>query len=396
MAGDRHPTKYTGVRYREHTDRKHGGRLDRYFFVRYKANGKAIEEGLGWASEGMTAQRAHLERAKLREAHRIGAGPETLKERREERQVKKDEARRQGLTFEELADQYMQWAKANKKSWSHDERRLQLHVLPIIGSMALADIGAAECEAVKVACQEKKLAPATVNHCLQLIRSLFNHAIRWNLFNGANPTKGIKLIKHDNRRTRFLSYDEAETLLLTIKERSQDWHDITLVALFAGLRFGEIAALTWHDVDLEHGVINIRDAKSGEGRPAYITKRLDDMLRRRREETESHLVFPGRYGEVMDRVSRTIDRCINDLGWNDGIKDRRQKVTFHTTRHTFGSWLAIQGTPLLTIKELIGHKTIEMTMRYAHLIPDQKRDAVEELEKRAKAKVLPLIKVKGM
>ena len=70
----------------------------------------------------------------------------------------------------------------------------------------------------------------------------------------------------------------------------------------------------------------------------------------------------------------TSERAINKLDFNDGITDSRDKVVFHTLRHTFASWLAIQGTPIYTIKELMGHKTLAMTERYSHLIPDAKRE----------------------
>lgn len=85
----------------------------------------------------------------------------------------------------------------------------------------------------------------------------------------------------------------------------------------------------------------------------------------------------------------------DDKGFNKGVEDPRQRVVFHTLRHTFASWLAIQGTPILTIKELLGHKTLAMTGRYAHLIPDMKRRATLDLEayfnqSRTEKKVVPI------
>ena len=87
-------------------------------------------------------------------------------------------------------------------------------------------------------------------------------------------------------------------------------------------------------------------------------------------------------GRQIKKISHVFWRVVKDLGLNKDISDSSQKVVFHTLRHTFASWLAQQGTPLLTIKELMGHKSIEMTMRYAHLIPDQKIDAVKQLADR--------------
>ncbi len=79
-------------------------------------------------------------------------------------------------------------------------------------------------------------------------------------------------------------------------------------------------------------------------------------------------------------ISRTFDRAIVALGFNDGIDDPRQKVCFHSLRHTFASWHAKAGTPLFTISKLLGHKDIKMTMRYAHLCPTAERQAVKALQ----------------
>jgi len=83
---------------------------------------------------------------------------------------------------------------------------------------------------------------------------------------------------------------------------------------------------------------------------------------------------------MIKKVPNSFFSVINRLGWNEGIEDRRQRATFHTLRHTYASWLAIQGTSILTIKELLGHKTLAMTERYSHLIPDVKQDAVKKME----------------
>jgi site-specific recombinase XerD len=101
-------------------------------------------------------------------------------------------------------------------------------------------------------------------------------------------------------------------------------------------------------------------------------------------------------------MSDTFDRVVAALGFNEGITDRRQKVCFHTCRHTYASWLVEGGTDLYVVKELLGHKTLAMTERYSHLRPDTLQAAARNLgdrligEKREAmgAKVIP-ITVKG-
>jgi integrase len=144
------------------------------------------------------------------------------------------------------------------------------------------------------------------------------------------------------------------------------------------LRFGEIAALRWKDVDCTHDVIHITNPKSGESRQAFMTDEIKAVFLNRKADP-GDLVFPDRNGKKQKAASQLFVRAVSRLGLNAGIEDRKHRIVFHTLRHTFASWLAIQGTPLYTIKELLGHKTLAMTERYAHLIPDQKQSAARLL-----------------
>jgi len=178
-----------------------------------------------------------------------------------------------------------------------------------------------------------------------------------------------------------LSFKEAENLLNEIKSISQQTHDICLVSFQTGMRMGEIFNLKWQDVDLVHGVMHIRNPKNNETRQAYITPKLLDMFKRLEFEKvkATGFVFADRNGKKIHQLSFTFNRAVDRLGLNEGVTDRQNKIVPHSLRHTFASWLAMQGETLLTIKELMGHKDIETTMRYAHLIPDQKRAAVMKL-----------------
>ena len=159
------------------------------------------------------------------------------------------------------------------------------------------------------------------------------------------------------------------------------------MALHCGLRFSEIAKLVWADVDLENDILQIKDPK-GDSRQAYITKPVKERLVSLNEIKKfkaDDLVFPSKKrsrlksGKRQIHVSSTFYRKVKDLGFNEGITDRRQRVCFHTLRHSFGSWLALQGTSLYEIMELLGQKDIKMAQRYAHLQPNVKRKAVETM-----------------
>ena len=104
----------------------------------------------------------------------------------------------------------------------------------------------------------------------------------------------------------------------------------------------------------------------------------------------SGLVFRDRKGNKIREVSNVFDRAVERLGFNKDVADRRDKVVAHTLRHTFASWLAMQGEPIITIQKLMGHSNLEMTLRYAHLSPSHERTAVEKLARDKYKKVVNL------
>jgi integrase len=411
-------TKYEGIRFREHPSRKYGTRKDRYYVVRYRVDGQRKEESIGWESQNdqldkdgarvpmLEVARATL--ARLKESHRTGVGAPTLAAQRKlaaqakvAEEVRAEEQAKANRTLRDAFSGYIEWAKTNKKDWGHDETRMNLHVLPLLGDKRLSEISVTDIEMLKVKCQEKGHSPATIKHVLQCVRAVYNYCIRLGDYVGENPTRNVKFPRLDNARKRFFSDDQVDALLSTLAEKNTDVHDMTLLSILAGLRFGEIAKLRWERVDLENGVLHV-DGKNGETREAYLdNQELAEMFERRKQLADSTpfvkknakaipgLVFPGPvHGGILKDIPDIFMKTVVKLGYNVGYEDARQKLTFHSCRHTFGSRLAQQGVPLLTIKELMGHKTIEMTMRYSHLMPDHKRDAVRNLCGRKTEKLL--------
>ncbi len=366
--------KYIGVYYSESKVRRWSERPDRCFWVVFQDSktGKLRWERCGWASEGWTPEAAQRRRFELLEQDRTG------------KYKPKVQRKSEGLTFGELAKRYIEWARQNKKSWKDDEQRYRKHLEPVLAKDRLKAVSPLKLERLKRDLYGKGLSDSTVKHCLVLVRQIFNKARAWGLYDGPNPIRQAKLPSPNNKRTRFLTYEEADDLLDELKKRSQQVHDQALLALHCGLRFGEIASLRWGDLDFKNAVIQVRYPKAGESRQAFMTDEVREMFLERlpADVKPGALVFPGRGGVKQRSVSKAFFRAIDKLGLNEGIEDGRERIVFHTLRHSFASWLAIQGTPLFTIKELMGHKSLAMTERYAHLIPDHKKKAVRALADR--------------
>jgi len=376
---------FQGVRYREHPTRKHGVGKDRYFSIYYRIEGKQREESLGWATQGWTAQKANSALAKLREAHRTGEGAYTLRERRKVKSESRKKEARDSLTFGEVfTERYFPLAKENK-SWRSWQRELQLFKLwigPTIGNKRLIDVSPLLLERIKKNMSEAGRAPRSIEYMLATIRQVFNFARRNDLYYGDSPTsKATHVKKADNRRLRFLSREEASQLLALLSTRSLDVHDMALLSLHSGMRAGEIFNLTWSDVDLERGILTLKDTKSGRTRAAFLTDTAKAMLKRRGTGDKNALIFPDRNGAKIAAISNTFEKAVNELGLNEGITDKRQRVVFHTLRHTYASWLVENGISLYAVKELLGHRTLAMTERYSHLGNDTLQGAVKTLER---------------
>ncbi len=402
MAQQKIKTNFLGVRYREHPTRKHGIKADRCFFVRYKKDGKDKEEMAGWASEGLSAEKAFNLLSTVRENIRKGEGAQSLAAMREEKEAKAAEKIRQAkaaeksiVTFSSFwEEEYLPRSEAQKKvSTMTSERFLYgKWIAPALGHLPLQNITPAKCEKIALAMLRKNKSAASVRYMLAVISQVWNLAVSRDVIEGESPTRRVKKPKADNRRMRFLSHEEARTLLDALAARSTDLYQAALLALLAGLRAGEIWGLTWADINTHAKTIYIKDPKNKEGRHAFMTAEIVEMFNARYEgQHKTAYVFPARGGVKRTNVSDCFERTVRELGLNGTgeldangnhmeIKDARQRVVFHTLRHTFASWLVQAGTPLYTLAQLMGHKDIKMTQRYSHLAPDAMQAATMALQ----------------
>ncbi len=402
-------TAHTGIRYYEHETRKHGKKRDRYYSIRIKFAGKDYSYGVGWLSDGIPEEIRKDEpmigfegycQKLLRQYKgnlKTGSGPKSPKEKRKmdeekeiEAQAERDQVERDAVTFDAFFnDTYLPIAKSSKKesSINREKNLYSVWIKPIIGHLPMKEIAPFTLEKLKQKMAGGKQSPRSIEYALAIIRQVFNTAKRSGTFLGDSPTASVKKPKVDNGRMRFLTRTEADALLAALKIKSPDVHDMTLLSLHAGLRFGEITSLTWQDVDLDKGVLTIRDAKAG-SRYAFLTKQAAEMLEARQQGKPSDYVFTKRSdGETnnvpkkITKISHTFFRTVDDLTLNEGIDDPRLKVCFHSCRHSYASWMIESGADLYTVQRLLGHKTSAMTQRYAHLTGNRLRDAAMKLSK---------------
>ncbi len=272
------------------------------------------------------------------------------------------------VLFRDFFKDYIRFASANKKSWSHDEDRGNKHLIPVFGDLPLNEITPWKIEKYKSRRSKDGVAKATINRELALLKTVFSKAVVWGKTHD-NPVKRVKLYRENNTIVRYLTKDEALRLL----EACSDFlRPIVLLALNTGMRKGEVFRLQWRDVNLKRGIIKIRDSKDGKDAYIPINRTVQDLLDDLPKFDDNPHVFPGmKTGAPLRDIRESFQKALR--------KAEIENFRFHDLRHTFASWLVMDGVDIYTVKDLLRHKSIEMTMRYAHLAPEHRKAAVERM-----------------
>jgi integrase len=213
-------------------------------------------------------------------------------------------------------------------------------------------------------------ADASVNREMVTLHHLFSKAVQWEMMEQNPFDRGRTLkLKENNTRIRYLEEGEIQRLLEECQPKKH-LHRIVTCALHTGMRRGEILSLKWEQI--RNGFIYLEKTKTKERREIPINEDLAEVLKeiRREQGLSSPYVFT-----YAKRTIQVIYTGFNAAVKRAGIEDFR----FHDLRHTFASHLVMRGASLKEVQELLGHKNIAMTMRYAHLGEDQKRKAVSLL-----------------
>ena len=283
--------------------------------------------------------------------------------------------------FEKFSDEFLTtYAETNNKPSEVASKRtmLALHLVPAFGHLRLDQIDLVAIERYKADKMRAKLSPKSINNHLTVLRRLLVVAREWGHL---EHVPAIKWLKAPEPEFDFLDFDEADRLAAAA---DVEWRPMILVGLKAGLRLGELLALRWGDVDLVAGRLVVRRAvsrgvmgtpKSGKSREIPLGEDVLRALKAHRH-LRGELVFCNPDGKLFAKGESKWPL------WRACKRAGLRRIGWHVLRHTFASHLAMRGAPLKAVQELMGHATIEMTMRYAHLSPDVRRDVVRLLDRR--------------
>ena len=289
---------------------------------------------------------------------------------REGRHFKTTEAKRH--TLAELIDRYCREVLPGKKSKIDQAQQLGWWKTEI-GSFTLADVSPSLLAEYRdklgreITVRKKPRSPASVVRYMAALSHAFTVAVKeWGWLEDS-PMRKVTKPRESRGRVRFLSDDERALLLKACKESSNPYlYPVVVLALSTGMRQGEIMGLTWEVVDLNRGRAILHETKNGERRAVAITGHALDLLNAlaKVRRIDSNLVFPAKETRTQ-KPQKPIDLR---TPWETAMKEARlDDFQFHDLRHSAASYLAMNGASLAEIAEVLGHKTLQMVKRYAHL-----------------------------
>jgi integrase len=296
----------------------------------------------------------------------------------EGRHFKTTEAKRHTLT--DLIDRYLSDVLTHKRASTACDQTRQLRWWKTqLGHWLLADITPALIVEYRDKLAHDKAKPrtnATVNRYLAVLSHTFTLGLREWQWCEDNPVRKVTKPREPRARVRFLADQERHQLLEACKaSRNPYLHTIVVLALATGARRGELLGLRWADVDLKRGTLTFQETKNGERRAVPLTGQALVLMCQHAKvrRLDTVLVFPDATGRralgIREAFEGAVDRA--------GIADFR----FHDLRHSFASYLAMNGATLAEIAEVLGHKTLAMVKRYAHLSEAHTRGVVERMNK---------------
>ncbi len=289
-------------------------------------------------------------------------------------------------TFAELCDHWLDTRGAMKRS-AKDDRSICKRLREFFGDdRLLREIGVEDADAYID--EHDDLSPKTLANHITLLITMLNYAASfrepWIL--RVPPFKKPKIAALGRNYAYLRTDEEKDRFLRAAKEEGDAVYMLYLAAASTGMRAGELAGLEWQDVDFETRLIMVQRSfagptKSGHARPVPILNALLADLREWRVQHPGRLVFTNRDGRMLDKSARAfqevLHRVLDRAGFATETKPNgrvRRYVTFHGLRHTFASHWMMRGGDVFKLQQILGHQSMAMTLRYAHLAPHAFQD----------------------
>ncbi len=394
-------TAFPGIFYRETIDKDTGNVIDHYFTGHYSCGGKRFQCVFGSKQKhGWTPKKCADKMSEFRGNALEGKKPRDFKEERALAEQKEAEEaaeaqaqKKREITLKEfwknkyLPEQQLLIKQNHKKPKSvKDEISTYNNWLePLLGETPLFILDFNSLLDLKKAMLDKGLSVRSIEYGLAVLRQIFNHAIATGDYHDVNPVskhkKNLK-IKVKNAREQWFSVDEFQIIKETLQKRSPTTCTLAMLSFHTGGRLGEVVQLTWNDIDFEKRFVHFRPVttKNEKGRYVPLNKEILSHLQIIYDENNPEndsLITTDTNGNRVKDLSNTFIKVLEDtaLRYKKG-----EKMSYHHTRHSFASILAQSGKVTLhELKELMGHQTLQMTMRYAHLFP-KNEDLIEKLD----------------
>ncbi|UJF19132.1 site-specific integrase [Vibrio sp. SS-MA-C1-2] len=366
------------------------------YYVYYRLDGKQVNHKLGLASDLSPSQARDLAKVKLGQ---VAQGSDVQEQRKEARQ---DNKRKSFLNFDTfLTKKYFPYLesrnpKTSAKIFKHLRSQFSHLLHKDLDQITAWDIEKWKSERVKLG-----RAASTINYSINTLKGALSRAVDWELIESHN-LKAVKVIKADNTRIRYLSSLEEKRLFDEVKYRDQSIREkresankhreirgnvlfssfdgvrfvdyvepIIITAINTGLRRGELLSLLWSDIYFEQRYLKVRatNSKSKKSRIVPLNDSALEALRLWRQQNSYHkFVFIAQEDKPLTDIKKPWLKLIEKAGIDN--------FNFHDLRHHFASKLVMAGVDLNTVRELLGHSDLKMTLRYAHLAPEHKAAAV--------------------
>jgi len=352
---ERIKTKYPGVYYIDKGKEK-------TFYIIYYLNGKKIEEKAGRQfADDMTAAKAAGKRADRSK----GKEPSNTTRRENVKATKLAEAGK--WTLDKLWQEY-EANKADSKAINTDKGRFEKYLSPAFGNKEPHEIIRLDADRLRIGLL-KTLKPQTVRHVFGLLKRIVNFGVARQLCGNLNFV--VETVKVDNQKTEDLNPEQLQKLLTAIDNSTDvEAKAIMRLALYTGMRRGEMFKLKWNDIDFQRGFIAIRNPKGGVSQKIPLNEQARHVLENHPKTEGKENVFLRPDGEPFTDIRRRVNPIKEAAGIPDDFR------ALHGLRHSFASMLASSGqVDLYTIQKLLTHKSPVMTQRYAHLRDEALRNA---------------------